>query len=463
MASTSTYDLIVIGAGPGGYVASIRAAQLGLKVACVEKRDTLGGTCLNVGCIPSKALLQSSENFEAARDHFAEHGVISSEVRLDLKQMMKRKQGIVDGLTKGIEGLFAKNKIEWLHGGATFTSSDEIEVDGKRYRAKHIIIATGSEPTPLPFLPFDEKQVLSSTGALKLNKVPKHMIVIGGGVIGLELGSVYRRLGSEVTVVEFMDHILPGMDEDICKEMLKIMKRQGMKFHLSARVNEAKVMKTQTRINALSANGEALELSGDAVLVAIGRRPYLAGLGLEAVGVKVVKGRVEIDRQFKTNVKGIYAIGDVVDGPMLAHKAEEEGVACAEIIAGHQGHVDYMDIPGIVYTSPEVATVGITEAECREAGIPYRKGTFPLKANSRARCMGNDQGLVKILSHEQTDRILGIHIIAAGASELIAEAVVAMAFKASAEDIAMICHGHPTLSEAVREAALGLHQRAIHI
>jgi dihydrolipoamide dehydrogenase len=453
------FDVIVVGAGPGGYVAAIRGSQLGLKVACVEKRQTLGGTCLNVGCIPSKALLQSSEHFASARDHFADHGIEMPTIKLNLKKMMERKSGIVDNLTKGIEGLFKKNKVTHLQGSAKLLSATEVEVEGQIYRAKHIVLATGSEATPLPFLPFDEKKVLSSTGALSLDKVPEHLVVIGGGVIGLELGSVYRRLGSKVSVVEFFDGILPGMEKDVSKTMQKILKQQGFEFYLGHKVVSADASGKGIVINAENSKGEAVQIVGDVALVSIGRRAYSVGLGLQELNVKMERGKVLVDERFESSVKGVYAIGDLIDGAMLAHKAEEEGVAVMEIIAGHHAHVNYLEIPGIVYTWPEVASVGLTSEECKAADLPIKTGKYPFMANPRARCMGEKDGFVKIIAHAETDRVLGVHIIGPSASELIAEAVTAMAFEASAEDIARICHGHPTLAEAMKEAALDVDGR----
>ena len=461
--SESQFDVIVVGAGPGGYVGAIRGAQLGLKVACVEKRSTLGGTCLNVGCIPSKALLQSSENFAAARDHFAEHGIDIPAPKLNLAKMMERKSGIVAGLTKGIEGLLKKNKVTHLQGSAKLLGAGKIEIDGKIFEAKHIVLATGSEATPLPFLPFDEKKILSSTGALKLEKVPEHLLVIGGGVIGLELGSVYLRLGAKVSVVEFFDGILPGMEKDVSKTMQKILKQQGFEFYLSHKVISADTSGQGVVIQAENSKGEAVKISGDIALVSIGRRAYTEGLGLTALNIQMERGKVVVNERFESSIQGVYAIGDLIDGPMLAHKAEEEGVAVMEIIAGHHAHVNYMEIPGIVYTWPEVASVGLTTEECEKAGLPIKTGKYPFMANPRARCMGEKDGFVKIIAHAETDRVLGVHIVGPSASELIAEAVTAMAFEASAEDIARICHGHPTLAEALKEAALDVDGRALHI
>lgn len=457
------FDLIVIGAGPGGYVAAIRAAQLGLKVACVEKRSTLGGTCLNVGCIPSKALLQSSEHYAQASHDFDAHGIELKDLKVNLSKMMARKEKIVESLTKGIDGLLRKNKITRINGFGTLVSNTEVDVAGTIYQTKNIILATGSEPTPLPFMPFDEQRVLSSTGALSLKEIPKNLIVIGGGVIGLEMGSVFARLGSKVTVIEFLDRILPLEDKDISKEMLKILSKQGLEFHLKHKVASANVTKNQVEIKAENEKNELINFTGDYVLVAIGRRAFLEKLNLDKVGVKTDRNKVTVNENFQTSVPNIYAIGDIIDGPMLAHKAEEEGIACAEIIAGHHGHVNYMEIPSVVYTNPEVASVGLNEDECKKNELPIKIGKFPYKGNARAKCIGNDDGFVKIISHGETDQILGVHIIGPGASETIAEAVVALSFKATAEDIAMICHGHPTLSEAFKEAALNVHGRSIHI
>lgn len=459
----NSFDVIVIGAGPGGYVAAIRAAQLGLKTACVEKRATLGGTCLNVGCIPSKALLQSSEHFAQASHDFDEHGIELKDLKVNLGKMMARKEKIVENLTKGIDGLLRKNKITRINGYGTLKSNTEVEVAGVVYQTKNIILATGSEPTPLPFLPFDEQRVLSSTGALSLKEIPKNLIVIGGGVIGVEMGSVFSRLGSKVTVIEFLEKIIPLEDKDVSKEMLRVLSKQGFDFYLKHKVTEAKVVKNQVIIKAEDDKGVSKEFTGDYVLVSIGRRGFLEKLNLDKVGVKTERNKVIVNENFQSSVPNIYAIGDIIDGPMLAHKAEEEGVACAEIIAGNHGHVNYMEIPSIVYTNPEVASVGLTEDECKHHEFPVKIGKFPFKANARAKCVGHDDGFVKIISHAETDRILGVHIIGPGASEMIAEAVVALSFKASAEDIAMICHGHPTLSESFKEAALNVHGRSIHI
>ena len=459
------FDVIVIGSGPGGYVCAIRAAQLGMKVACVEKRDTLGGTCLNVGCIPSKALLASSEKFEAAQHEFASMGIKTSGVKLDLKQMMAFKDEVVDANTKGIEFLFKKNKVTWLKGAGKITAADSVDVAGESYKAKHIIIATGSDVIGLPGIEIDEKQIVSSTGALELTKVPKKMVVIGGGVIGLELGAVWRRLGAEVEVIEFMDGILPGMDNEIRKEALKLFKKQGMSFRLSSKVIEAKKAKDGVTLSVEpAAGGDVEKIKADVVLMCVGRKAYTDSLGLDDVGVKTDdRGRVEVDAHFETNVKGIYAIGDVIAGPMLAHKAEDEGVVLAEMLTGQKPHIDYNLIPGVVYTHPEVASVGKTEEQLKEEGVPYKAGKFPFMANGRARAMGSTDGFVKILAHKDTDRVLGAHIIGPEAGTLIAEIVLGMEFGTSAEDIARTCHAHPTLEEVVKEAALAVDGRPLHI
>ena len=460
-----TFDVIVIGSGPGGYVCAIRAAQLGFKVACVEKRDTLGGTCLNIGCIPSKALLQSSENFHEAAHSFKDHGIEIGEIKLDLARMQARKGEVVTANTKGVEFLFKKNKITWIKGAAKFTSASEIEVDGKAYTAKHIVIATGSGSMPLKGVEADEKRIVTSTGALELDKVPGHLVVIGGGVIGLELGSVWRRLGADVTVIEFLDKITPTMDAEISKSFQQILTKQGFKFKLSHKVTAAKIDGESVTLSVEPAKGgEPETITADMVLLAIGRYAYTEGLNLEAAGVETdERGRVKIGQHFETNVPGVYAIGDVVAGPMLAHKAEDEGSALAEILAGQAGHVNYGAIPSVVYTWPEVASVGQTEEELKAAGVAYKIGKFPFMANGRARAMGTTDGFVKLLADKTTDKLLGAHIIGPDAGSLIAECVTAIEFGASAEDVARICHAHPTLSEAVKEAALATDGRAIHI
>jgi dihydrolipoamide dehydrogenase len=460
-----TFDVIVIGSGPGGYVCAIRAAQLGLKVACVEKRATLGGTCLNIGCIPSKALLQSSENFHQAAHSMKDHGILVGQVGLDLARMQARKGEVVTANTKGVEFLFKKNKITWIKGAAKFTRPHEIEVAGTSYSAKNIVIATGSESVPLKGVEVDEKRIVTSTGALELDKVPGHLVVIGGGVIGLELGSVWRRLGAEVTVIEFLDRITPGMDNEISTSFQKILVKQGFKFKLGHKVTAAKVTDKGVTLTVEPAQGGAAEtVEADIVLLSIGRYAFTGGLGLDVSGVETdERGRVKTNHHFATNIPGIYAIGDVIAGPMLAHKAEDEGVAVAEIIAGQAGHVNYDAIPSVVYTWPEVASVGKTEEELKSAGVEYKIGKFPFMANGRARAMGDTDGFVKILSDKTTDRLLGAHILGPDAGTLIAELTTAIEFGASAEDVGRICHAHPTLSEVVKEAALAADGRPIHI
>jgi dihydrolipoamide dehydrogenase len=456
------YDLLVIGSGPGGYVAAIRAAQLGLKSACVEKGD-LGGTCLNVGCIPSKSLLHSSHLYETMGNHVEAHGIKATGVKLDFTQMMKLKQETVTGFNVGIAGLFKKNKVDHLQGVAKVIGPGMVQIGKKQVEAKNILLATGSEPIPLPFLPFDEKQVLSSTGALALTTVPKKMILIGGGVIGVELASVYSRLGSSVTVVEMLDTICPGMDKDVSKGLYQAFKKQGMKFLLSSQVKEAKATKKGVSLQVETA-GKTQTLDADVVLVAVGRRPYSEGLGLEEVGVKKSeRGFVEVNHLFQTSVPSIYAIGDLVEGPMLAHKASEEGIAAVEAIAGNKAHVNYMAIPSVIYTQPEGAGVGLTEEEAKEAGLAVTKFSFPFRANSRARCTGDDEGFVKVLGDKQTGRLVGMHIVHGAASELIAEGMMALVNNATVADIAMAPHAHPTLSEAIKEAALGIHAKPIHM
>ena len=460
-----SFDLLVIGAGPGGYVCAIRAAQLGLTVACAEKRTTLGGTCLNVGCIPSKALLQSSENYAALTHDFAAHGITAGAVSLDLARMQARKAEVVSANVKGVEFLFRKNKIAWLKGEARITAPGRVTVAGTDYEAKHIVIATGSESTPLPGVTVDERRIVSSTGGLELDAVPGHMVVIGGGYIGLELGSVWRRLGAEVTVVEFLDRIVPTMDQEIATAFQRILTKQGIKFRLGTKVTQAVASETGVALTLEPAKGGPAEpLAADIVLVAVGRRAFTDGLGLDALGVaRDERGRIRTDAHYGTNIAGIHAIGDAIAGPMLAHKAEDEGVALAERLAGQAGHVNYGVIPGVVYTWPEVAAVGQTEEDLKAAGIPYKIGKFPFTANGRARAMGDTDGLVKILADKTTDRLLGAHILGPDAGTLIAELATAMEFGASAEDVARICHAHPTLSEAVKEAALAVDGRALHI
>lgn len=462
------YDLLVIGSGPGGYVAAIRAAQLGLRTACVDKRATLGGTCLNVGCIPSKALLSSSFHYEEVKKHLAPHGIKIGSVDFDLDVMMARKRKVVDDNTKGIDFLFKKHKITRLTGEAHIIAPGTVEVTGldKPVTATSIIIASGSEAAPLSGAGIDEKQIVSSTGVLELSSVPQHLVVIGAGVIGLELGSVWRRLGSRVTVVEFLDHILPQHDREIAKQMQRILERQGMAFKLGTKVTAAKTSETGVTLSleAVHNGSPAEELNADVVLVAIGRRPYTQGLGLQDLGVTVdTRGFIKVDARFQTSVPGVYAIGDVIGGIMLAHKAEDEGMAAAEIVAGHASHINYNAIPGIVYTWPEVANVGKTEEQLKAEGIPYKIGKFPFTANGRARANGDTTGFVKLLAHAQTDRLLGAHIIGPSAGDLIGELVLGMEFSAAAEDIALTCHAHPTLGEAVREAALAIDNRPIHV
>ncbi len=462
---SDSFDLIVIGGGPGGYVAAIRAAQLGMKVACVEMRGSLGGTCLNVGCIPSKALLNSSEKYEDARLHFAGHG-IKAKVELDLPTMMANKDKVVVDLTKGVEGLFKKNKVTYVIGKGTIKSATEIVVNGKdTLVTKNILIATGSEVTPLPGVTVDEKRIVTSTGALALDKVPANLVVVGGGVIGLELGSVWRRLGAKVTVVEYLDRIGGAMDAELAKQFQRILEKQGIVFKLGMKVTEADTRGKQVNLTIEPAKGGDKEtIPADIVLVSIGRRPYTAGLGVETVGIKLdERGRVPVDGHYQTTAKGIYAIGDVIAGPMLAHKAEDEGMAVAEILAGQKGHVFYEGIPNVIYTWPEVATVGRGEEELKAAGIEYKVGKFPFLANSRGRTVGETDGFVKIIADAASDKILGVHIIGPDAGTLIAEAALAMEYGASSEDIARTCHAHPTLSEAVKEAALAVMGRAIHI
>lgn len=459
------YDVVVIGAGPGGYVCAIRAAQLGFKVACVEKRATLGGTCLNVGCIPSKALLQSSENYHAAGHDFAAHGVLIESVKLDLAKMQARKADIVGANVKGVEFLFKKNGITWLKGHGKVEGTGRLSVDGKPVTAKHIIIASGSDSANLPGIEVDEKVIVTSTGALELSEVPKRLVVIGGGVIGLELGSVWHRLGAEVTVVEFLDRLVPGTDNEVATQFQKLLTKQGFKMKLGHKVTKAEKTKKGVVLSIEpSAGGTVETLEADVVLVAVGRTAASKNMGLEEAGIALDKrGRVEVDAHYATNVPGIYAIGDVIAGPMLAHKAEEEGVALAELLAGQAGHVNYDAIPGVIYTWPEVASVGFTEEQLKEKGVGYKTGKFPFLANGRARALGMTDGFVKVLADKQTDRVLGVHIIGPAAGELIAEATMAIEFGASAEDIGRVCHAHPTLSEAVKEAALGADNRAINI
>ncbi len=461
----ASFDVIVIGAGPGGYVCAIRAAQLGMKVACVEKRATLGGTCLNIGCIPSKALLQSSENFAAAAHDFAAHGVMIEGVKLDLARMQARKAAVVSANVKGVEFLFRKNKVTWLKGEGKVAAPGRVAVGDTVYETKHIVIATGSESMPLRGVEVDEKRIVTSTGALELGTVPGHLVVIGGGVIGLELGSVWARLGAKVTVVEFLDTILPTMDREVSRGFERILAKQGFTFRLGTKVTSAKADDKGVDLTLEpAAGGKAETLRADVVLLAIGRRPYTAGLGLEAAGVALdERGRVKTDAHWATSVPGIYAVGDVIAGPMLAHKAEEEGVALAERLAGQAGHVNYEAIPGVVYTWPEVASVGRTEEQLKAQGVAYTVGKFPFTANGRARAMGDTDGFVKLLADKKTDRLLGAHIVGPDAGTILAELVTAIEFGASAEDVARTCHAHPSLSEAIKEAALAVGGRALHM
>ena len=465
------YDVAVIGSGPGGYVAAIRCAQLGMKTAIIEKYSTLGGTCLNVGCIPSKALLDSSHHYEDAISHFEEHGIdIPGEIKVNLEKMIGRKQDVVDQTTKGIQFLMDKNKITVFEGLGSFKDATHVNIkknDGKteEIEAKHIIIATGSKPSTLPFIKIDKERIITSTEALKLKEIPKHMIVIGGGVIGLELGQVYKRLGADVTVVEFMDRIIPGMDASLSKELTKVMKKQKVKFALSHKVKSVERKGDKVIVKADDKKGEEVVFEGDYCLVAVGRRPYTDGLNVDAAGVKLDdRGKVIVDEHLKTNVDTIYAIGDVIKGAMLAHKAEEEGTLVAEQLAGQKPHIDYNLIPGVVYTWPEVAAVGKTEEELKDAGVDYKVGQFPMRALGRSRASMDTDGFVKIIADKKTDEVLGIHMIGARCADLIAEAVTAMEFRASAEDISRMSHAHPTYAEAVKEAALAATEdRALHI
>ncbi len=461
----SSYDVIIIGSGPGGYVAAIRCAQLGLKTACVEGRDTLGGTCLNVGCIPSKALLHASHMLHEAEHNFAEMGLKGKSPSVDWPQMQKYKQSTIDTNTKGIEFLFKKNKVDWIKGWATIPEAGKVKVGDDVHEAKNIIIASGSEPAPLKGVEVDEKIVVSSTGALELGKVPKKMVVIGAGVIGLELGSVYARLGSDVTVVEFLDHITPGMDAEISKQFQRMLKKQGLKFIMGAAVQGTESNKSKAKVTyKLRKDDSEHVLDADTVLLATGRRPFVEGLGLDALNIVMTdRGQIQVNDHWETSVKGIYAIGDVIEGPMLAHKAEDEGMAAAEQIAGKLGHVNYSVIPGVIYTHPEVANVGETEETLKAAGRAYKVGKFSFMGNARAKANFAGEGFVKLLADKETDRILGCHIIGPAAGDLIHEVCVAMEFGASAQDLAMTCHAHPTYSEAVREAALACGDGAIHM
>jgi len=465
------YDVAIIGSGPGGYVAAIRCAQLGLKTAIIEKYPVLGGTCLNVGCIPSKALLDSSHHYEDALKHFKDHGIdIPGDIKLNFKRMIERKAEVVEQTTKGIQFLMDKNKVNVYEGLGSFKDATHVNIkknDGntETIEAKNIIIATGSKPSTLPFIKIDKERIITSTEALSLTEVPKHMIVIGGGVIGLELGQVYRRLGSEVSVVEYMDRIIPTMDSAQSKELTKVMKKQGVKFYLSHKVNGVSRKAKEVTITAKDSKGNDVTFKGDYCLVSVGRRPYTDGLSADKAGVKVTeRGMIDVNDHLQTNIKNIYAIGDVVRGAMLAHKAEEEGVFAAETIAGQKPHIDYNLIPGVVYTWPEVASVGKTEEQLKEAKVEYKVGQFPMRALGRSRASGDTDGFVKILADKKTDEVLGVHMVGARVADLIAEAVTAMEFRASAEDIARMSHAHPTYAEAVKEAALAATEdRALHI
>ena len=462
------FDLVVIGGGPGGYVCAIRAAQLGLKTACVESRGTLGGTCLNVGCIPSKSLLNLSENYHKAKKDFDRQGIEIEGIKLNIEKMMSNKNKSVQVLTKGVEFLFKKNKVTYIKGkGVLFSKNDIIVYDQNKktnIKTKNIVIATGSEVSSLPGIEIDEKNIISSTGALSLKKVPKKLAIIGGGYIGLEMGSVWSRLGSDVTVIEFLNHITPGMDKEISNEFKKILIKQGIKFKMESKVNSVKNTANGVSINYTDIKNSKNEtLDFDKVLVSVGRKPYTEGLNLSKVGVKKdTKGRIQVNEKLQTSIQNIYAIGDVIKGPMLAHKAEEEGIAVAEILAGQAGHVNYDVIPGVIYTSPEVATVGKTEEQLKEANMSYKVGKFPFLANSRAKVNNETEGFVKILADSKTDKVLGVHIIGPHCGDMIAEMALAMEFGASAEDIARTCHAHPTHTEAIKEAALAVDKRPIH-
>jgi len=461
-------DVVIIGGGPGGYVASIRAAQLGLSTVCVEKDKTLGGTCVNVGCIPSKAMLQSSEHYEFLRAHAGEHGLVVGDVRLDLARMLKRKDDVVAQNTKGLEFLFRKNKITWAKGTGTLERNNVVTVkadDGSTtsYQARNVIIATGSEPIALPSLEFDEERVLSNIGALRIPEVPKHLIVIGGGVIGLELGSVWRRLGANVTVVELFPTILPGMDADVIKEMDRVLRKQGMEIRTDARVVGGKRQADGVRID-IEHGGKVESLEGDCVLVSVGRRPSLTGVDTKALGIATGRrGEIVVDDQMRTSVPGVFAIGDAIGGKLLAHKAEEEGVVAAEVIAGKPARMHYRSIPSVVYTWPEVASVGLSEDEVKQSGREYRAGKFPFSANGRARTMGESAGFVKFIADAKTDALLGAHLVGPNVSELVAEVVMAFEFDGSSEDVGITVHAHPTLAETVKEAALAVLGRSIHI
>ena len=465
----SIFDVAIIGSGPGGYVAAIRCAQLGMKTALIEKYSTLGGTCLNVGCIPSKSLLDSSHHYEVAIKHFLEHGIeVQGEIKINFKQMIDRKASVVDQTTKGIDYLMKKNKIEVFNGIGSFVDANHIQIEGKKkdiIEAKKIIIATGSKPGSLPFISLDKERIITSTEALNLKEIPKHLIVIGGGVIGLELGQVYRRLGAEVSVIEYADRITPVMDSGLSRELMKVMKKQGVKFYLSHGVNKVSRKGEEVEVIALDKREEQIQFKGDYCLVSVGRHPNTSGLNADAAGVRINKlGQVEVNDHLQTSASNIYAIGDVVRGAMLAHKAEEEGVMVAELIAGQKPHIDYNLVPNVIYTWPEVASVGKTEEQLKEEGISYKTGQFPMRALGRARASMDTDGFVKILADENTDEVIGVHMIGARAADLITEAVTAMEFRASAEDIARMSHSHPTYAEAIKEAALAATEnRPIHI
>ncbi|MFG6564615.1 dihydrolipoyl dehydrogenase [Sulfitobacter sp. 1A13421] len=461
----SSYDVIVIGSGPGGYVAAIRCAQLGLKTACVEGRETLGGTCLNVGCIPSKALLHATHMLHEAEHNFEEMGLKAKAPTVDWKQMLTYKDKTIETNTKGIEFLFKKNKIDWLKGWGSIPEAGKVKVGDEVHEAKNIIIASGSEPAGLPGVEVDEKTVVTSTGGLELGKIPKKMVVIGAGVIGLELGSVYARLGTEITVVEYLDVITPGMDPEVQKTFQRMLKKQGLNFVMGAAVQKTEVAKGKATVSyKLRKDDSEHEIEADAVLVATGRKPVIKGMGFDDLGIKMTeRGQIAVNEHWETSVKGVYAIGDVIEGPMLAHKAEDEGMAAAEVIAGKHGHVNYGVIPGVIYTHPEVASVGETEATLKEAGRAYKVGKFSFMGNARAKAVFAGDGFVKLIADKETDRILGCHIIGPGAGDLIHEVCVAMEFGASAQDLAMTCHAHPTYSEAVREAALACGDGPIHM
>lgn len=457
------YDLLVVGGGPGGYVAAIRAAQNGLRVACVEMEKNLGGVCLNVGCIPSKALLFDSEQYAFLAERGGEHGIECSELRPNLARMMERKGRLVEGVAKGVDSLFRKHKVVHIRGRATLLSPQSVRVGDEMVEAEAILLATGSRPIPLPFLPFDEERVLSSTGALSLKEVPKRLLLVGAGVIGLELGSVYRRLGAEVEVVELLDHICPALDRTMSTALQKALEGQGMRFHLSHKVVAGSVTSDGVAIQVEGPSGEQREMRGDRLLVAIGRRPNSSDLGLEAVGVAVDRGFVRIDGDFRTTVSTIYAIGDLVEGPMLAHKASQEGVAVADLLAGKGGRLDYIEIPNVVYTAPEVASVGFSEEELARLGVAVAVGSFPFRANSRAHATGEHEGLVKVVAEKGSGRLLGVHICGPHASEMVGEAVVALRNRMSARELGGLCHAHPTYSEAIKEAAMAVDREQIHL